>query len=310
MLWRLRLLRIWTCVSLACGGHVDGVACNTAYGVFNNSWTMTTPWQDMTKFQRASVVTCGYDQTTWNGPSGCFNGCWSDLSEEQQRAKLVFGTDAACSDQGSRLLGLSCVTPSSGLGVRRRPDGIRCDESNGLFNTSRAAFLPWAKFTPSLRKAAALCGFTRQLWDGPSQCRACFADLSPAKKLAALAMGTNRDCWDGYLKNYGVDCSKLLKGVQNASRRFAIYADLSKATLQEKVAIFRKVHAQNTPVVNVSQLPLMVYLVGLGLILVSFTALSAKGTRRDYAKDPVCVERAQEYSDGEFAPLLWVETAE
>lgn len=67
---------------------------------------------------------------------------------------------------------------------------------DGIYNTS---FVQWSDLTDKKQKAAAVCGYNEEAWNGPGAfdlCNRCFEDLSGKFQKAVLAVGTDADCWN------------------------------------------------------------------------------------------------------------------
>merc|ERR1712226_491986 len=85
----------------------------------------------------------------------------------------------------------------------------------------------WKHLSTSQQDAALLCGVSSKVWDGPSECTACFADLTPDKQHAVLAMGADEECWNQQFKASGRDCEHLTKQ-ENSTVPETLYSGISR----------------------------------------------------------------------------------
>jgi hypothetical protein len=264
---------LWTLTtSAAITGTGHAANCDATFGVYNTSAITTSFWESLGDDLQQALGVCGYDRISWNGPSECA-ACFSDLSETAQKAVINFGTDGDCYDQSMKAMGFDCKPNSA---ATKRPDGIECDASTGVFVTSvPEEEVPWDKLSSKMQAAAVTCGYTKRSWDGPSECRACFADLSETKKRAVLSLGTDEQCWNRAFEKFGIDCNQVM--TMPKANRFLVYSGLSKA--QQKFQIHRQVRYTSSesmfPSYILKDCAVLVGAVAVSLVLLSIASRSA-----------------------------------
>eukprot|EP00747_Dinoflagellata_sp_TGD_P132188 gnl/TRDRNA2_/TRDRNA2_175056_c0_seq1.p1 gnl/TRDRNA2_/TRDRNA2_175056_c0~~gnl/TRDRNA2_/TRDRNA2_175056_c0_seq1.p1 ORF type:complete len:320 (+),score=31.53 gnl/TRDRNA2_/TRDRNA2_175056_c0_seq1:55-1014(+) len=210
---------------LAHGANSDSKVCDLTKGFYNTS-SFNADWDDLSATQRHVAGRCGWSRRSWNGPSACFH-CFDDLETDERQAVLDLGSDAQCWNRGMTSWGVATCKTASSQEMKSRPSGVKCNVSTAtLTGPSDTSSKPWKALSDKQRQAAITCGFDQDAWDGPSECRSCFADLSESQKQTVLAMDTDSDCWDSAFQSiYTVDCSKLVKETKETDRR-ALYDGL------------------------------------------------------------------------------------
>lgn len=129
-----------SCQSSPRSSAPQGAICLKDLGLYK---TAMVGWQDLSTKQQAGAKTCGYDQTSWDGPSAC-KKCFADLTQAQQQAVLVIGTDQQCWDSYVGFCGTSQKFDAS----------FQVEPASSMLSSK----LPWAVFPGLLVSLIGLSG--------------------------------------------------------------------------------------------------------------------------------------------------------